>query len=184
MADDLTVHVNADGIHSVSAEAASFETTGSFALVLQNHGSPAHVHVHLDESLARGASLDASNHYVDANARRVVRVAVRDEERPVSGELTVYTGYGSESVAIPVSVREPTETDEGVAVAEEFSKKPAQSGGTRAEGPGLAPALVGGASVVLAVVSFLALDGLVALFVGGVLLVGGLAAGVFLARQG
>lgn len=183
MADTLTVHLNEESLHSVSAESVSFETTGSFAVVLQNHGSPAHVHLKLDGELAAAASFDASNHFVDANAQRVVRVNVPDGVRPLSGDLTVFTGYGSESTRVPITVREPTETEEGVAVAEELSKKPTPPKESRTAAVGFVPAVVAGTSVLLAAAAFLALDSLVALFVGGVFLLGGLATALFLARQ-
>ncbi|MEE6208714.1 hypothetical protein U3A55_00885 [Salarchaeum sp. III] len=181
MADTLTVHVNADGPHSVSADAAGFETTGSFALVLENAGSPAHVHVRLDDALRRVAALGDTNHYVDRNATTIVDVSVADGPRPVSGTITVFTGYGSESVDVPVRIEEPSETSEGVAVGETLAQKPDPTTGSSAETL-LVPGAVAATGVLSAALALVFLHGLVALFVAGVALVGAVAMAGFLLR--
>ncbi|QDX41282.1 DUF2627 domain-containing protein [Salarchaeum sp. JOR-1] len=181
MADTLTVRVNADGPHSVSADAASFATTGSFALALDNEGSPAHVHVKLDDALRRAASVTDSNHYVDRNATTVVAVTVADRPRPVSGTLTVLAGYGSESVEVSVRIEEPSETSEGVAVGEDLAQKQSRETDASPETL-LVPGAVAAAGVLSAALALSFLHGLVALFVAGVALVGGLAMAGFLLR--
>jgi len=182
VSDALTVHVNEDGIHTLRADASEIETGGSFAVVLSNHGSPSHVHVRLDGDLAKAASLDAGNHFVDANAERVVNIAVRDAARPVEGALSIFTGYGSESVTVPVRVREPRETDEGIPVAEEFTEKPTpENDRSLAE---FAPAMSAALGVLLAVTAIVTFSGVVALVVAVLLLAFGLAVAAFLATQG
>ncbi|MGB9985784.1 DUF7524 family protein [Salarchaeum japonicum] len=181
MADTLTVHVNADGPHSVSADTDGFATTGSFALVLENAGAPAHVHVKLDDDLRRAAAVDDTNHYVDRNATTVVDVIVRGGPRPLSGTLSVFTGYGSESVDVPVRLDAPSETSEGVAVGEDLAHKPARDGET-ATADVLVPGVVSAVGVLSAALALVFLDGLVASFVAGVALVGALAIAGFLLR--
>ncbi|GAA0658184.1 DUF7524 family protein [Salarchaeum japonicum] len=181
MADTLTVRVNADGPHSVSADASDFETTGSFSLVLDNDGSPAHVHVRLDDALRRVAALDDTNHYVDRNATTIVDIEILDGPRPVSGTLTVFTGYGSESVEVPVRIEEPSETSEGVAVGEDLAHKPSREPDASPETL-VVPGVVAATGVLSAALALVFLTGVVALFVAGVALVGGLAMAGFLLR--
>jgi hypothetical protein len=104
--DTLTVHLDRSGPQSVSV-ADSFETTGSFTLALHNHGSPAHVHLHADDALARVVDIGARNHYLESDAVRTVEVTAGESFGTVSGRLEVVTGYGAESGVVTVTLTEP-----------------------------------------------------------------------------
>jgi hypothetical protein len=117
----LTVDLNRERIHDVEA-ADAFETTGSFAVVLDNHGEAVHVHLHLDDELSRVASVAAGNHYVEAGDRREVQVRVRPGAGAVTGRLKVVTGYGSETAYVAVTVRPEEEHQRSVAVDERLAR--------------------------------------------------------------
>ncbi|MFB6182984.1 MAG: hypothetical protein ABEI96_00375 [Haloarculaceae archaeon] len=124
MPDTLPVHVNREKLHSLEVPAA-FETTGTFDVALENHGEALHVHLHLDDALSEVASIDASNHYVDAESSRIVTVSVDgDASRPVRGKLKVVSAYGAETRYVDVDVAEPPERREEVEVDESLSEPP------------------------------------------------------------
>lgn len=106
MSSRVTVHVNRGAADSLETAVSSLETTDSFALRLESYGPPAHVHCRLEGDLARIATLEESNYYVEADGRTIVPIHVTAEriDGPVEGELEVVTGYGSESLSIPVTV--------------------------------------------------------------------------------
>ena len=99
MPDEFTVHISRDELHAIEIP-ASFETSGSFDVVLVNHGTSLHVHLHLDDSLSEVAALDANNHYVEGDSSRVVRIGVDTERLPdsgVFGRLKIVSAYGSQT---------------------------------------------------------------------------------------
>ena len=153
----LPVELNRDRRHEVRV-VGSFEANGPFGVDLTNHGDGVHVHLSLDGDLARVASLDGTNHYVDAESTSTVMVDVSPVDEPVSGELTLATGYGSEKVTVEVTVA-PFEGPSAVQVDEDLSKP--SGGATPAVesdtgGVGGAPSLsmlgIAGVAVAVAVV--------------------------------
>lgn len=97
MTDTLAAQINRTGIHSLEVPDA-FETDGSFDVELRNHGEPTHVHLNLDDTLSRVATIDATNHYVREQASRRVRVRVDDlPDTEVRGRLKVVTAYGQQT---------------------------------------------------------------------------------------
>lgn len=108
MTDALPVHVNREGARSVEV-APSFETTGSFALAVHNHGAPAHVHVRLEGDLSAAAEVAAANSYVEGEGTTEVPVTVETDRRPVAGRLEVSTAHGKERTSVAVEVVEPEE---------------------------------------------------------------------------
>ena len=121
----LDVELNRREVHAIQAP-ERFETDDAFTVTLANRGQPTHVHLHLDDALDRVASLDAVNHYVEAESETEVRVATTPPEEPVTGTLDVVTGYGSNRVSVEVRVDPPPTAGDGVLVDEEFNKPPAQ----------------------------------------------------------
>lgn len=119
MPDTLPISINGDRMHAIEA-APSFETADSFRITLESNGTPAHVHLHLDDELSTVATLETNNHYVDG--RSDVFVRVEDGPRPVRGRLDVATGYGTNSESVAVTVIEPVrgehyvDVDEGLGV--------------------------------------------------------------------
>lgn len=127
--NEITVHVNRGESDSLEVEATGddtatdagpgstapspdptleFEGARSGTLILRGHGTPAHVHCRLDGALARVASVDRPNYYVEPDDVTAVPIGLApdvDPEEPIEGRLEVLTGYGSESVTIDVVVR-------------------------------------------------------------------------------
>jgi len=121
----LDVELNGREVHAIQAP-DRFETDDAFTVALANRGQPTHVHLHLDDALDRVASLDAVNHYVEAESVVHARVTTASPEEPVQGTLEVITGYGSNRASIEVRVDPPPTAGEGVLIDEEFTKPPTQ----------------------------------------------------------
>jgi hypothetical protein len=119
-ADTLPVHLNREDLHAVEVP-PSFETTDSFDVELVNHGTSVHAHLHLDDDLSQAADLDAANHFVDGESRRMVRVSV-DAPEAVSGKLKVASAYGAETRWVDVNVVEPEEEEQTVEVDESLAE--------------------------------------------------------------
>lgn len=118
------VHLNRDGPHSIAVEPAEFEAGGAFDIVLRNHGTALHVHLHLDDDLSRQATLGSTNHYVEEEAVRRVRVTVGQPLEPVEGRLKLVTGYGSETEYARIALREVDSEPRRVRVDEALGQPP------------------------------------------------------------
>jgi hypothetical protein len=125
--DTLTVHLSRGELHEVAPATADFETSGTFELELVNHGRASHVHVHPDDSLARGVHLDETNLYVETDSTRVVEVAVPDGPRPLRGALDISAGYGATGSSVDVGIVEQPEPD--LPVDERLAEPAADDGG-------------------------------------------------------
>ncbi len=124
MPDELPVHVSRERLHSLEVP-PSFETRDSFDVVLVNHGESLHVHLHLDDDLSQVARMDASNHYVEGDSRRLVRVDVDADAIPedgLFGRLKVASAYGSETRWIDVELEPPREEQNEVEVDEALAE--------------------------------------------------------------
>ncbi len=123
MPPELTVHVNRDGLHSLSVP-ASVEVDGSFDVALVNHGESLHVHLHLDDGLSQLGRIDATNHYVEGGSTRVVRIQVDESALstdPIRGKLKVASAYGAETRWVDVDLREEDDNDQSVTVDKSLS---------------------------------------------------------------
>lgn len=109
MQDNLTVDVNPDGMHTLTVP-ERFGTEGAFDVVLKNHGEPTHVYLNLDDSLSEGATLNATNFYVEQDETLPITITI-SSNTSVSGDLTVATAYGGEKRFVPITV-EPSEQDQ------------------------------------------------------------------------
>lgn len=121
MPEDLEIHLNQEGPHTINVEPSTFETTDSFDIVLNNHGAALHVYLQLDADLSTAAGLGSGNHYVDADTAQPVPVRVTDGDRPVTGRLKIVTGYGTETAYVTIRIVEPTQDDDRVQVAESLA---------------------------------------------------------------
>ncbi len=119
MTGSLPVELNRDRLHEIRV-VDEFEADGPFAVDLINEGEAVHVHLNVEGDLAAVAGLAGSNHYVEAGATESVPVDLPPVDEPVSGRLTVATGYGAETVAVAVTLV-PWADDDGVAVDEELA---------------------------------------------------------------
>ena len=159
MPDPLPIHINREEIHGLEVP-TDYESTGGFDVRLINHGEPTHVHLHLDSDLSSVASLAATNHYVERETDRLVRVEVTGDGS-VRGNLKVVSGYGAQTRLVDVSLVEPRETEETVEVGEDLSKpapRPEPESGGLPGSVGTLPVMV------LATVALLTALGAVAFF--------------------
>lgn len=115
------VHLNGGELYDVEPAATSFESTGSFAVELRNHGQAVHVHLRLDDDLSRVASLAGTNHFVDTESAVTVPVTVAEGAPDVRGALKVVTGYGSGTDAVEVHISDGDD-GERVAVDEDLGR--------------------------------------------------------------
>ncbi|GCF14740.1 hypothetical protein Harman_26750 [Haloarcula mannanilytica] len=173
MPDSLPVHLNRTDIHSLEVP-KEFDATGSFDVQLHNHGEALHVHLHLDDSLSSIASLDAPNHYVQADTERPVRVTI-DGDGPVRGKLKVVTAHGAETRYVDVFIPEGGTENEPVIVDDDLAKpqpKPATKSEPGLEDLSAGPVLAaGGFTVLIAGLITLVLTQNMLLTVGAVLAV-------------
>lgn len=176
MSSEVTVHVNRGSADSLETAVGSVETRGSFELRLQSHGPPAHVHCRLDGDLARIATLETSNYYVEPDGETVVPVRVTAEaiDAPIEGTLEVLTGYGSESLTIPVRVEPaPSGVDVDESLAEPAQTAPEPTALERMlDATGLEPATL--AVVALGLVA-VGIASMTAATIGGPVAMGGIA---------
>lgn len=102
----VTVHVNRGSEDTLETAVSAFETAEPFDIALRGHEAPAHVHCRLTGDLARIATLDQPNYYVEPEKVTAVPIDVDAGAitQPVEGTVEVLAEYGSESVAIPVTV--------------------------------------------------------------------------------
>ena len=120
----LPVELNGDAVHSIQAP-DRFETTGPFAVTLENAGRSTHVHLHFDDDLDPVVSVGETNQFVDDESTRHVHVSVADVSESVRGKLKIVTGYGSETRYVDLRIEPPEDTaSDEVAVDEAFTKPP------------------------------------------------------------
>ncbi|MGZ0745694.1 DUF7524 family protein [Haloparvum sp. AD34] len=119
----LPVELNRDGVYSIQAP-TEFTTTEPFTVELRNRGQPVHVHLNVDDELARVAKPAATSHYVDANSITRVRVDTREPAQPTGGKLKIAAGHGSETHYVDVAV-EPVPDEEQPVILDEDLAKPA-----------------------------------------------------------
>lgn len=99
----LTVHLDRDDAQGLAAP-ESFTARQPFDVTFENHGRGSRVHLHLDDGLARVATLSDGNQFVAGEATERVRVDVAQVEEPVTGMLTVSTDYGAKEAAVEVTI--------------------------------------------------------------------------------
>ncbi|EMA50960.1 DUF7524 family protein [Halococcus thailandensis] len=116
----LSVHLNRAELHAVELP-ATFASSDSFVVELDNHGEATHVHLRIDDALSEIASIPTSNHYVRPGA--TVRVPIRvHESGPVTGHLTVATAYGSQTEEVEITI-EPTAGKQRVEIDESLIER-------------------------------------------------------------
>ncbi|WP_458189254.1 DUF7524 family protein [Haladaptatus sp. NG-WS-4] len=183
MPGTLPIHINREGLHDIDV-ATSFETDDSFTIALENHGAPVHTYVHLDDELSEVASLEATNHYVEAGTTEHVTVTVHGG--PARGKLKVATGYGAESTYVDVSIAEPDDEEDSIPVDEKLSKPQRRNVDPEPDSSELlknAPLLVLAAFALILVIAVGAIvDGVVAVF-GALVILAGLGVAAFFLTQ-
>lgn len=179
MTDELAVHISRDELHGLEVP-RSFEATGPFDVRLINHGRAVHVHLHLDDELSTVAGIDASNHYVEGDDERTVRVDVDTDSLRTDrllGKLKVASGYGAQTRWIDIEVTEPEPEGDAVRVDESLSQpQPEPQESSLIDRPEIPVLIVGALALLVAAITALVLED--TLILGGSLVVLG---GVFLA---
>ena len=189
MSDEFSVHISRRDLHAIEIP-DSFATDGSFDVVLVNHGTSLHVHLHLDDTLSDVATLDANNHYVEGEDERAVHIAVDADRIPddgLFGRLKIVSAYGSETRWVDVELSQPNPTKESVRVDESLSKPPepqsSQTGTPSLDSPELPVLALGGLALVVAIVTaVLVQDTLVTVGAGAVVL--GVVVALYVLLQG
>lgn len=159
MPDELPVHVSRDELHALEIP-ASFEATGPFDVVLVNHGTALHIHLHLDDALSEVAAIEAGNHYVEGESRRAVRVDVDTDRLPddgVFGKLKVVSAYGSETRWIDLTLSPPEDSRSSVEVDESLAEPQPREADAGVDSPLRRPEIpvlaLGGIALVAAVLA-------------------------------
>lgn len=117
----LPVELNTDGVYSITAP-AEFTTTEPFTVELRNRGQPVHVHLNVDDELARVARPAATSHYVEADSITQVHVDTREPEGPTGGKLKIAAGHGSETHYVDVAVEPVPEEEEPVVLDDDLAE--------------------------------------------------------------
>jgi len=179
------VHVSRTELHSLDVP-ASIEVHGPFDVVFVNHAQPVHVHLHLDDDLSAIATIEASNHYVDGDSRRAVRVHVDEAalpEEPILGKLKIASGYGARTRWVDIELSAPPEETSEVEVDESLARPPApepeESSPSLLARPEIPVLALGAVALVVALVAALALDH-TAVLVGSLAVLGGVIVALFL----
>ncbi|WP_415381076.1 hypothetical protein [Halosimplex sp. TS25] len=170
--DSLPVHVNRGELHAVEVP-DRFEADGSFDVAVINHGQSVHVHLHLDDDLSEIATIEASNHFVDGESQRAVRVNVHSAGE-ATGTLKIAAAYGAETRYVTVRITEPEETQQTVEVDESLSQPQPREPDSDRESGGIAT-VVDSPEVVVLVLGALALAAaaVLAMVLDDVVIVGG-----------
>lgn len=104
----LTVYLNREGLNTIETDKAEVRATERVDVVLENHGKPTHVHLHLDDDLATMGTVEESNWFVPTDEYREVSLYL-SEGASGNGRLEITTGYGQERSTVDVAVTPPEE---------------------------------------------------------------------------
>ena len=187
MTDELPVHISRDELHALEVP-ESFQAADSFDVRLINHGESLHVHLHLDDPLSEVAAIDASNHFVERESQRFVRVTVDTDRLDGTshvGKLKVASAYGAETRWIDVEIVEPDETRNSVQVDESLAqpqRRPAREESSPLPGPQLLVFGLGALALVVALVAALVIQETLVL-VGSLIVLGGVLVALFFLLQ-
>lgn len=184
MRRSLYVHLNRDGMKTLRTDTDAFTTDGSFKIILENHGQPAHVHLHLDDGLADIATLEEANWYVPAGDIEPVEVQVPDGATG-AGQLEISTGYGAERAQVDIRVDSNGESADQATTVEETQSEPIST--DDATGPDLSrvvlPGLFAAGGVLIAVALMVLVSPTAAVMLGALALLVAIAAAGYLMIQ-
>jgi hypothetical protein len=165
----LAVGVNHEGLHTLTVP-SEFKTAGPFVVELRNHGEAAHVHLNLDDHLSRIARLEATNHYLESDERRLIDVETRSASAwpadTVRGKLKVVVGHGQETRYVDVTLDRSAAENE-VRVDPDLATPPSEDDDGTPPLVQLLPVVVLGSVAVLLAVGAPFAGGSFALVLGG-----------------
>lgn len=185
----LTVFLNRAGLNTVETDRTTVQATESVRVVLENHGKPTHVHLHLDDDLATLATIEDPHWFVPEGEARELTIRL-SEAAAGRGRLEIATGYGQNRTTVDVEVtragdQDSESTDRDVSGPEATTETRA-TGGADSTGTAVdpipngtrlgSPAFLAGAGVVLLIGLLLIIaDPFVAVSAGLVAVLSGIA---------
>lgn len=184
MRHSLYVNLNRDGMKTLETDTDAFTTEGSFKIILENHGQPAHVHLHTDDQLAELATLEETNWYVQSGEIQPVEVDVL-EGRSGGGTLEISTGYGSERASVDVQI--DADATGSADESEDQETSPAEQPLQETRSPNLSrlilPGLFAAVGVLVAVALMLLVSPTAAVMLGALAVLVAIAAAGYLMTQ-
>ena len=175
----LTVYLNRSGLNTVETDRERVQSDDDVLVSLENHGKPTHVHLHLDDDLAALGTIEDPHWFVPRGERRDVPLQLTDGATG-RGRLEITAGYGQAQTNVTVEAGTDEETQPSPSPATSLMDDPG-SADTEAEeavdaGRLRDPTVLGaGGGAALVIFLWLLTDPLVALSVGLVALLSGLA---------
>jgi len=118
---DLEVHINRMFPNSIEFEETPIEVSGSFGIILYNHGGPCHVYLHLSDELADFAHMGVSNRFLKDRENVRLDVKVGEGAPETEGVIKIVTGHGSETAYSNVVVRDARDTRGQIKIDERLS---------------------------------------------------------------
>lgn len=187
MRRSLYVNLNRDGMKTLETDTDAFTTDGSFKIILENHGQPAHVHLHFDDQLASIATVEDPNWYVPAGDIQPVEVEVA-EGRSGRGQIEISTGYGAERAQVDVQVEAGEDGQEAASTESETTttvseQEPEVGTGTPDLSRWVLPGLFAAAGVLGAVALMVLVSPTAAVMLGALALLVAIAAAGYLMIQ-
>lgn len=108
----LTVYLNRDGLNTVETDQTAVRATETVDIVLENHGKPTHVHLHLDDDLATLGTIADPHWFVPKEEWREAELQLTPAAEG-NGRLEITAGYGQEQTTVDVDVEPVDEGDTG-----------------------------------------------------------------------
>ena len=103
MSKDVEIHLNRKFKNSIEVEKSPVKVSGSFGIILYNHGAPVHVYLHLSDEIAESAQIGAAHKSIKAGETVVSEVYV-DYVHPAEGWLKIITGHGAETEYVAIEI--------------------------------------------------------------------------------
>jgi hypothetical protein len=175
----LTVSLNRSGLNTVETDRDRVQSADDVLVSLENHGKPTHVHLHLDDDLAALGTIEDPHWFVPQGERRDVPLQLTDGAAG-EGRLEITAGYGQAQTTVTVEARVAEEADSTPSPASSLlddagTDTPEDQPASETAGLRNPMVLGAGGSAALVVFLWLLTDPLVALSVGLVALLSGLA---------
>lgn len=112
----LTVYLNRDGLNTVETDKRVVHATHAVDIILENHGKPTHVHLHLDDDLATLGNIQDPHWFIPNGEWREVKLQL-SEAAEGNGRLEITAGYGQERESVNIEVESPEESEDPSASA-------------------------------------------------------------------
>ena len=182
MTDELPVHVSRQEPRGLEVP-PTVEVEGSFDVRFVNHGDSVYVHLHLDDGLSELGSIEASNHFVEGDSERIIRVDVDTDrlgDQPVTGKLKLSSAHGATTRWVDVELQKPEDENNTVEVDESLARpQPEESeSGTLFDKPELLVLGLGAFALIVAASAAVIFDNVVVL-IGSLLVLAGVLGAMF-----